>query len=113
MTSVDLDALNLALPAYTTVLSANFEAEPDWSARLTLTLQANPATTPDTLRLTCCGVAGLSLHGFGGGLTQVLCLRGTDIRDQQLDRLNFAFTDLEENVIAFQCRTFEFVTAPA
>ncbi len=113
MTSADLDALNLALPAYTTVLSASFEAEPDWSARLTLTLQTNPATTLDTLRLTCCGVSGLSLHGFGGGLTQVLCLRGTDIRDQQHDRLNFAFTDLEDNVITFRCRTFEFLTASA
>jgi hypothetical protein len=56
-----------------------------------------------TTTLSCADISGLRLTGFGGGLTQILGLRGTDVRLDQLDRVNIHFSDSERDAIAFDC----------
>ncbi len=106
MNASDPAALNAALSAFTDVQAVAFATDLDGTCRLSLTLSATAGHAPATLQLTCADVSGLSLQGFGGGITQILCLRCSDVRARQHDRVNFEFADLENNVIAFRCRSF-------
>ncbi|HEY2861353.1 MAG TPA: helix-turn-helix domain-containing protein [Terracidiphilus sp.] len=53
--------------------------------------------------LFCRDVSNLSLTKFGGGLTQVLALRATDVSENQLDRVAIHFRDVESGEIEFDC----------
>ncbi len=56
-----------------------------------------------TLRLTLLDVSQLSLSGFGGGLTQLLCIRVLTV-DDGLDRIRFRVEDLERQSLRAACR---------
>jgi hypothetical protein len=77
------------------------------SGECTLELELAESEQPDSRAavLIFSGVSQLSLTDFGGGVTQLLCLRATDIRDKQLDRLNLSVSDVERNSISFLCQS--------
>jgi len=58
------------------------------------------------------GVAELSTLGFGGGVTQVLCLRARDVSDQQHDRVRFVLEDLENGALSLKCEELATTRAP-
>lgn len=103
---MELDAANDRLVGYTEVLSFGFESEPGtWTCSASITLFGD--NHPGTLVLTCFDVSRLSLSGFGGGLTQLLCLRIRSVEDKGWDRVNFVVEDLERQSIWFECRDFQ------
>ena len=57
----------------------------------------------NTVVLNCGDVSSLKIADFGGGLSQFLCLRAVDLRDRQLDKVMFHFSDEERNAIEFDC----------
>ena len=57
------------------------------------------------IKLVCVDTSSLQIRDFGGGLSQFLVMRATDVRDRQLDRVSFHFADLERNAIDFDCIT--------
>jgi hypothetical protein len=71
---------------------------------LLLHLSRDSSTNTDMVRARFDGVTGLSAKNLGGGLTQLLYLVVEDIRDQRLDRLNYAVAEVEKDSIRFMCR---------
>jgi hypothetical protein len=49
------------------------------------------------------GVSDWSAQGFGGGITQLLCLRARDVSDQQHDRVKFILEDIENKALSLKC----------
>jgi hypothetical protein len=95
------------LAKYSTVRTLAFTCDAaDGTCRVTIALGTEPANLAQDISITFDGVAALSVRGFGGGMTQVMGLRVTDIRDQQHDRLNFEVNDLEDGKLSFRCRSF-------
>jgi hypothetical protein len=50
-------------------------------------------------------VSGLRIEGFGGGVTQVMTLRATDIRILQHDEVNFELQDLDDHKLLLRCES--------
>jgi len=59
------------------------------------------------IALNCGDVSGLKITDFGGGLSQILCLRAEDVRSRRLDRVSFHFADKERDTVAFDCATVD------
>lgn len=55
------------------------------------------------------GVCDWSVQRLGGGISQLLCLRARDVRDEQHDRVNFVLEDLEDGALSLKCE--ELVTS--
>ncbi len=49
------------------------------------------------------GVSDLSARCLGGGITQLACLRATDVSDQQHDGVRFLLEDLEHGALSLKC----------
>ena len=109
MSESSATALNEALAGYTQVEALLFETESAGHVhRLTLHLRRSERESAP-LRVVFHGVTGLALSEFGGGLTQILCLRAADISERQLDRVGFEVTERERGVLSFRCRSFEVI----
>lgn len=113
MKASDPAELNRALPLYTNVKAVSFATDPDGICNLTLALWQCSGPGPISLQLSCSGVAGLMLRDFGSGLTQVQCLQCADVSAHQHEHVNFEFTDLENGVLAFRCRSFTWAVTPS
>ncbi|MCA9579336.1 MAG: hypothetical protein KC668_28100 [Myxococcales bacterium] len=48
-------------------------------------------------------VSDLRIQGFGGGLTQLMCLRVSDVSELGYDRVRYAVQDLEDGRLALKC----------
>lgn len=110
MTSTHLtaSAANELLAGFTTVESMSFASlAPDNQCDLTFALRRDSVDEGPLLSLRFHGVALLNLSDFGGGLTQVMCLRVEDIRGRQWEYLNYSVSDLEDNRVRFLCRSIE------
>jgi len=95
---------------YSIVLQFNFGSDPRTGVcDLLIRLAQHEAPGSRTISILFEGVAGLSVKDFGGGLTQLLCLAVEDIRDQQLDRINYVVTDKERDALKLSCRAFRIV----
>lgn len=91
--------INSALKGYTNVLSLSIShSDPALGYRLSL-VAAN--SNHESIVLECDEVSNLTIRDFGGGLTQFLCLRASDVRKMQHDRVAIHFADLEEDAISF------------
>jgi hypothetical protein len=93
--------INNTLTGYTNVMGVSIShSESALGYRLSLTL----ANSDDaSILLECDDVSNLAIRDFRGGLTQFLCLRASDVREMQHDRVAIHFADLEENAISFDC----------
>lgn len=99
-----LRELNEALARLTVVSRMEFGVDPSsGDCTLILELRYSPANGGAGVRLFLRGVQSLSVSGFGGGTTQLKCLRGRDARAEQHDRINFVFEDLEDRALAARC----------
>lgn len=56
------------------------------------------------IRLNLKGVGEFRAAEFGGGITQIGCLRIRDIHDLQHDRYGFILEDLEDRTFFLKCR---------
>lgn len=93
--------INGALAGYTDVLSVSLSSS---GAALGYSLSLAMADSDGAaIILHCDDVSNLTIRDFGGGLAQFLCLRATDVRNIQHDRVAFHFADLERNAVAFDC----------
>jgi len=107
---MNIERTNELLSRFTGVLSLEFASNPPGSA---YSLRLNLADhTDDTARivLICDDVSQMQLSGFGGGYTQVVCLRIRSISEHQLDRARYVVADMEEvegKSFSFVCNTFE------
>lgn len=54
----------------------------------------------------------MSIREFGGGLTQVMCLRVKDLSDLQHDRVRFLLEDLEDQALSLKCEALTAKQAP-
>lgn len=97
------------LAGYTTVNSLEFKFDPVRSV-CDLSLELENPTTRTSIALLLRGISDLMLKEFGGGLTQLLCLRIKDIRESQLDRLNFEVSEMGRGILKCQCRDFEILS---
>ena len=105
---VDVPHLNSRLAVLTVVLNLLFSSEgDDFVCDLTVLLASDPATDFKTAVLECKGISNFSLRGFGGGLTQVTCLRVEDLRASQLDGLRYRVRDLQVDSFDLLCRHVE------
>ena len=84
---------------------------PDNQCALTLALRHGSVGEGPLLSLKFHGVARLHLSDFGGGLTQVMCLRVEDVRERQWECLNYSVADLEDDRVRFLCRSIECIEA--
>ncbi len=102
-----LQKLNQLLPNLTFV--SRFEFDVDMATgqcSVSLTLLDDYSHPSHSVNLVFEEIRELEVRGFGGGVTQILCLHGTDVRYLQHDRTGFFFEDLEERAIAFKCNSW-------
>jgi hypothetical protein len=59
------------------------------------------------------GVSELKTQGFGGGITQMLCLRARYVGDLQHDRIRFVLEDLEDGRLFLKCEQLATKRLPA
>src|SRR5438045_4082500 len=92
------DAATAKLFGFTTLKYLGFEFD---SARLVcdLTLELQNPASERVLNVILTDVSSLKLKEFGGGLTQLLYLMIEDIRDRQIDRVNFHVKDVERGML--------------
>jgi len=88
------------LVGYTTVSRLEFVFDPVRSV-CDLSLRLENPSNGKAVALTLNEVANLKLKEFGGGLTQLLYLVVEDVRESQLDRINFRMRDVERET--FEC----------
>lgn len=107
---MNIERANELLSRFTGVLSLEFASHPPgWAYSLRLKL-ADHADDTARLVLICDDVSQLQLSGFGGGYTQVQCLRIRGIVHHQLDRARYVIENLVEvegTSFSFVCNTFQ------
>ncbi len=107
-THLTASSVNELLAGFTTVESMSFTSlAPDNQCDLTFALRRDSGDEGSLLSLRFHGVALLHLSDFGGGLTQVMCLRVEDVRERQWENLNYSVSDLEDDRVRFLCRSIE------
>jgi hypothetical protein len=107
-THLTASSVNELLAGFTTVESMSFASlAPDNQCDLTFTLRRDKVDEGSLLSLRFHGVALLQLSDFGGGLTQVMCLRVEDVRDRQWENLSYSVSDLEDDRVRLFCRSIE------
>jgi len=103
---MNCNKLTEALRGFTLLLSLEFSVELDsGNCALIMNLTDGEAKGAKSISAEFSGVSNLRIEDFGGGMTQLLLLVVEDIRDKQLDRLNYQIRELERNSISFMCRT--------
>ncbi len=99
-------SLTDTLRGFTILQSLNFSVELDSGVcTLILDLADSEVKGANGIRAKFEGVSNLSIQDLGGGLTQLLLLTVEDIRDRQLDRINYQIHELERDSLSFVCRT--------
>lgn len=103
---MNVESANEQLSGYTDVLFLEFSSEAGpRSCTVSITL-LNGCRDGSNITLTCSDVGRFSLSEFGGGLTQLLCLRIRSIAHEGRDRARFVVEDLERQAIWFECDAF-------
>lgn len=103
---MNLESANDQLVGYTDLLSLAFTSEPDcWSCTVSITL-LSAKRDGSSIVLTCSDASRFSLSRFGGGMTQLLCLRIRSVAHEGRDRVRFVVEDLEREAIWFECDDF-------
>jgi hypothetical protein len=101
-------AVNELLAGFTTVEAMSFASlSPENQCDLTFALRRDSVDEGPLLSLRFHGVALLHVSGFGGELTQVMCLRVEDVREGQWEHLHYSVSDLEDDRVRFLCRSIE------
>lgn len=101
-----VDSANDLLSGHTDVLSLAFTSEPpSWSCTVSITL-LKATQNGSAIVVRCFDASRLSLSEFGGGLTQVLCLRIRSVAHEGRDRARFVVEDLEREAIWLECSDF-------
>jgi len=85
--------VNNAIASFTDVVELKISRSAGSGYELTLVLENSDRAGA---KLECSDVSNLTIAEFGGGLTQLLCLRAEDVRAAQLDRVALRFADLEK-----------------
>lgn len=98
-----LDRLNECLQARDCVISINIRFD-DFKYDLALTLSADTSDV-DAVTIVFQDVSSLNLNGFGGGLTQFMCLQVTRI-NEGLDRIRYELREVEHGKVSFGFFTF-------
>lgn len=107
-THLTATSANELLAGLTVVGSITFTSlAPDNQCELTLTMRRDEVSEGGLLTLRFHGVAVLNISDFGGGLTQVMHLHVEDVGARQWERINYSISDLENNRLAFLCRSIE------
>jgi hypothetical protein len=76
-----------------------FVCDSDGACSLSIVLRSETAK----IQADFMDVSQLELSEFGGGLTQLLQLKVTDVSADQLDRVRFRVTESERQMISFSC----------
>ena len=100
-----IEDMNRELRGQTYVKQLEFECEFEsgvCSVRIVLARSASENSPGVIAAFT--GVTGLSIRSFGGGITQVMCLRLKDVTSEQMDRVSYALEELEHGNIVLRCR---------
>lgn len=93
---------------YDIVVSAAFETHMGTGeCTLILDLAMDHTAGSPALSVRFEGVVDLSLHGLGGGISQIVGLSVRDIADQQWDRQAYEVYDDEHGAIRFRCRAYD------
>ncbi len=77
---------------------------------LILRLSPDGKNGPSDVTLRFCEVGQLRVNQFGEGLTQILLLNVEDLSANQLERIRYRVTELENDSIAFTCRDMSIET---
>lgn len=110
MTNMNPEILNRHLAGQTIVKELRFETEMECgNCNLDLHLTNNEMDSRRSVILHCGGVSELCLKGFGGGVTQILCLRARSISHFQSDRINYIVEDLERGDFHLKCLSLELI----
>jgi hypothetical protein len=87
---------NSARSWYEAVISLSAPAQPDSSVSILFT-----------------GVSGLRVREVGPGRGQLPCLRVSDARERQWDRIHYEVEELERSVLHFFCTGIQVLNTPA
>lgn len=100
-----------ALRGFTTLLYFEFSVEELESGdyKLVMILAESEFKSAKVIRAEFLGVTNLCVKDFGGGMVQLLLLTIEDVRDKQLDRINYSISELEKDNISFMCRAVNFI----
>ena len=111
---MNTEELNHVLEGLTCVSSFSFETDRA-SGVCTLHLELTDDLRRSTRRvkLSCVNVSNLTLREWGGGPTQLMCLRIEDLRSRQWDRISYRVVDLEDGRLEFLCKSIEAVIPDA
>lgn len=98
------EEMNALLAGMTLVRQISFVTDMDTGASSLMLRLAKDVATTRVLQLRADFVTGLKLGEFGGGVTQLSCLRVKDVRALQHDRVAFELEDLENGRLYLRCR---------
>lgn len=89
----------------------HFNVEPETgNCTLVIELAESEFLNSPLISLEFSKVSNLALKDFGGGATQLLCLRLESIAYQQLDQVNYFVNELERGVLSFFCQDCSLTT---
>jgi hypothetical protein len=92
---------------FTALRQLHFECEPESGiCTLVLELARDETFSADIVRPVFSDVSRLQVRGIGGGLPQVFLLSIEDRKEDQLDRMRFFVSELENENISFHCTRF-------
>ena len=109
----ELARINADLARATIVVRMEFATDlRSGQCTLVLELVDSERVPADKVLLEARGVSDVAIKGLGGGITQLLCLRVSDIRNRQHDRARFVLEDLEEGALSLKCDSLSATLLP-
>lgn len=98
------------LRGYTIVMLLQFVTDvTSGVCKLNIQLAKDDALGSEAIELEFDDVGQLSIREFGGGVTQVLCVRVVDVSDLGLERVKLRVEEMERDAIRFECRSARLV----
>ncbi len=101
--AVDLDKVNAALVGFTRIVRFDLQSN-GTHFELALTLAKRHGA--DRLTLRCREVQHLELNPTGDGFAELTKLQISDLREEGLDRVQFALEEIENETLFLHCADF-------
>ncbi len=109
---MNIENYNEYVRGFTVIKAISFTSNLEshlFECELNLELCKSEYSPEEKVVLKFIGVSSLKINELGGGLSQLCFLEIHDIRERQLDRLNFSVSETENNAISFYCTRIEVV----
>ena len=110
---MDLSRVNDLLRGRTTVDGLILSWNPARSWYEAVVSLSAPQTPGSSVSLLFLGVSSLRVRELGPGLSELPCLRISDVRERQLDRIIYEVDELDRSLLHFFCSGIEILDSPS